>query len=715
MSQRSVRDLSDVAALTPGLNFEAYLGGSGTPVIRGAAQSRITDLDQNVSVFFDNVYLPRQYAVSPGVIGLERVEIVKGPQSALYGRNAFSGAINYVAKKPGDRFQASAEGTVGGDARYDVLADISGPLVAAKLFARIGVGYSTFDGDAHNDHPNAGVHIPGGSSGKLGGWDDRSYQARLVWQPTENLELDAGYYHFRILTETPAIVRVQQSTNDTNCGATLAGGRKALYCGELRTAFSPLAGDTIKGDTVVDPRGIGLSLTSNIGHASVSWKPTDTLRIVYEYGKLTARGISGGGSDRDPILGSVNPFNPAVRGNQWQVSPVTDDIYHQNELRVEWAVTPGLDLMLGAFKSQLTDFDQFPLSFGIPLLGTTAPNIFGPGFLNLVAARTTVDAKAVFGRVNWRITDRLRLGVEARYAKEDKTAVNGPTAFVPAVTTLNGSWSQTTPRVSLDYKLTPRNMVYVTAAKGAKSGGFNTNSFVASQRSFEQDTNWTYELGSKNEFMHGTLRFNAALFFIDWSNQQVNCSALGAPPGVTVPVLICNLGKASVKGAEFDTTYAPVEQFTAALGVSYNDATYGSGVVDQQLANFRYCDGVVCPANGAIGGKQLLRQSKVQASLDAEYRWPLGSMLKAYFGGDVTYKSKQYADDQILAYLPARSLTTLRAGVRGDAWDAYLWAKNVFDLNYAASSYAIVAATDVQYVPIRGPQRTFGLTARYRF
>jgi iron complex outermembrane receptor protein len=150
MRERQVRDVSDIAALTPGLNFEAYIGGAGTPVIRGASQQRISDLDQNVSTFFDGIFLPRQYSINPGVIGLERVEVVKGPQSALYGRNAFSGAINYVARKPGNEWRGSVEGTVGLYERFDVIAEAGGPLIKDKLFVQFGVGISKFDGDQIN-------------------------------------------------------------------------------------------------------------------------------------------------------------------------------------------------------------------------------------------------------------------------------------------------------------------------------------------------------------------------------------------------------------------------------------------------------------------------------------------------------------------------------------------------------------------------------------
>lgn len=715
MAERTVRSLSDIAALTPGLNFEDYLGGNGTPVIRGAAQARIQDLDQNVSSFYDGIYLPRQYLVNPGVMGLERVEVVKGPQSALYGRNAFMGAINYVTKKPDDRWRGALEATVGADERYDIIGDLSGPIIPGKLFARIGGGYSEFDGDIENGHPNAGARIPNGSTGNLNGWKNAAVQARVVFRPVDSLELDASVSRLSVFQETPALVRVQRSTGDTNCGS-LINGRYTLYCGELPWRFGPLPGNTTDAAAVADPRGFGIDANSTIARGHLEWRPRESLGFVYEYGRLTARALGGGASDRDPILGSVNIFAPtAPRGNQFQLSPAGDLAYTSNELRVELAAGKRLSLMLGAFTSELKDFDFFPFNAGLPLLGTAPADIGQPGWFILSSGRTTVDAEAIFGRVNWRLSDALRLGFEARYAEEEKTLVSGPTSFSPAVRALNGTWNQFTPRISLDYKLTSSHMLYLTGAKGAKSGGFNLSALIPQQFTFEEDENWTYELGSKNTFLGGRLRLNAALFHIDWKNQQVSCSALGSQIGITPPAVICNLGEASIQGIEVDAAYAATDRLTLTLGASYNDATYDDGVVNQRVRDFGSCDDITCPRSGAIGGNELARQSKVQAVAGVQLEQPLTSKLGLFVNGDASYKSKQYADDLNLAYLPARTLANLRLGLRGEQWELAAWAKNLFDERYPASAFFILVGTETQYVPIVGRGRTYGLTARFSF
>ena len=712
MAQRQVRDTKDIAALTPGLNFEGYLGASGTPVIRGASQQRITDLDQNVSSFFDGIYLPRAYAVNLGVIGLERVEVVKGPQSALYGRNAFMGAINYVSKKPGNDWAATVELTGGLYERFDVLADASGPLVKDKLFVRVGFGLSKFDGDQINGNPNANADISPGSPGRVNGWDNKSYQGRLIFKPTDTISLDFGFYRFEVFQETPAIVRLNRSFGDTNCGATLSTGRRSFYCGALPYRFSPLPGGAQPSVANVDPRGYGLDSTSTILVGKAAWQPSDQFSFSYDYGRVKSDAISGGGSDRDPVLGSANIFVPtAPRGNQFQISPVGNVSYWSHELRAEYSPVSSLTLMIGGLKSKLNDFDEFPIAGGLPLLGTAPFDIRSSDFRFLSRGRTIVDTKAVFGSVNWQATDKLRFAAEARYQAEDKMLTSGTTT----IRVLTGTWHQFTPRFTVDYKINPDSLVYVTAAKGEKSGGFNTSAILPAQFSFDTDHNWTYEVGLKNELLDGKIRLNAAAFYVDWANRQVTCSASGAAPGAIGPGVVCNIGKSTVKGFELSSTWVAAKGLNINAGIAYNDAHYANGVIDQRLRDFAVCDGIVCAVNGDVSGKQLERQSKLQASFGTDYTVSLGGKLSGFAGIDANYKSKQFSDTANAAFLPARWLVDARVGVRSDAWTVTLWAKNLLNLQYAAASFFTLAATDTSYVPIKGANRTAGLTAKYNF
>lgn len=721
MRQRQVRDLADISKLAPGLNFEAYLGGNGTPVIRGASQQRISDLDQNVSTFFDGIFLPRSYVINLGVIGLERVEVVKGPQSALYGRNAFSGAVNYIPRKPGNELRGSVEGTVGLYERFDAIAEVGGPLIEDKVFVQLGLGISSFDGDQINGHPNAGVDISPGSPGRLGGWDNKSFQARVVLTPTDTLSFDFGAYHFNTLIETPAVIQRKRGDGPaigaTNCGS-IIGGNRALYCGELPFRFQPLPGGADPSVANVDPRNIGLDSKSTLLVGKADWEATDGLTISYNYGYVESDVVSGGSSDTDPVKGTFNPFNPPVVGNQFQITPVGDVKYWSHEVRAEYAPTDGLAVMFGGIYSKLKDFDTFPLAFGLPLLDTQPFDVNSAAFLRLTRVSSLVKTKAIFGRINLDATDRLRFGVEARYQWEEKSVTSGPTAFNPAVSNLDGDWEQFTPRFTVDYNLTDDNLIYASIANGKKAGGFNGAAFVEAEKTFDPDNNWTYEIGVKNQFLNGALTVNAALFYIDWSNRQVSVSGTPDPTatiGIVGPSIIGNAGPSSVKGFEVDTNWIVTENVALRAGFSFNDAKYDDGVTDDRIRDIGFCDNIVCSANGDIGGNQLERQSKVQGLVGADFNAPISGNIEGFAGFDLSYKSKQFSDSVNLAFLPDRTLVDARFGIRGDAWSLTAWAKNLFNKQYASSAFAILLASDSVYVPIKGPNRTAGLTGRFNF
>ena len=182
IERRGLQELDDVARFTPGFSFEDFSGGFAQPVIRGQATSRVTALESNVSSFFDGVYIPRSWAVDVGTANLERVEVVKGPQSARYGRNAFSGAINYVPRKASldGEISGEIEATVGIDERYDLGAFIN--FSVNDWFALAGsYNYSSYDGSWENSHPFADLDLPGpGTEGNIGGWDNRSISVSAI-------------------------------------------------------------------------------------------------------------------------------------------------------------------------------------------------------------------------------------------------------------------------------------------------------------------------------------------------------------------------------------------------------------------------------------------------------------------------------------------------------------------------------------------------------
>lgn len=721
MERRNFRELEDIALATPGLSFEDYNGGFGVPVIRGGSQLRIQDLDATTSVYLDGIYLARQYAIDIGLAALERIEVVKGPQSALFGRNAFLGAINYVSGRPTDELALEFGGTIGSDERYDIHGEVSGPILGDRLKGRLLMAYSEFDGTFSNSFDTVDGRNYGkrGTTDNLGGYENQVVGINLESQLTDALSIQLDYYNFQNFQEARPTIRTEASFGDTNCSPTFGPGNlNRFYCGEIPQKFSPLPGGSPAGTKyTVDPRAFGMDAETDFFHATARYVFNDSWSAVYQFGYTDSEVISAGSNDRDPALGSVSGGNPVMGVN---VTPAGTNEYNSHELRVEfnegqWSA------MLGLFSAKIEDFDLFdfasapfrdPEPFNIsPKTGLNCPSC--PSVLALTRAATDVNTKAVFGRLGWESADSLwRLGVEARFQDEEKKL--DPATLNPASAQFKDSWKTFTPRFTVDYRLADDQLLYASLARGAKSGGFNNTVFDESQRAFDPDKNWTVELGSKNLLLDGSLQLNAAVYYTDWKDLQINSSPIGIPEGVTPPAIVANTGGAKIWGAEVEGIWFATDMLSFDYAVSYSNAEYKGGSKSARIGLTGSCDGIVCPADGSIGGNQLQRQPAFQMNIGAALTGSLADNWDWYARADVSHQTKQYMDELNLAWLPDRTLVNMRLEVSKGPMTASLWVKNLFDEEYAANGFFIATPFGTSYTPILGDLRTYGLSVSYR-
>jgi iron complex outermembrane recepter protein len=221
LSKRSVNDMRDVARLTPGFVFEEYSGSSNTsPVIRGATQIA-GSTEQPVSFFLDGVYLPRSYVTDIGFTGIERIEIVKGPQSARYGRNAFMGAVNYIARKSGDEWQAELQGTLGSFSRRDFGGSFSGPLIEGKVGVIASANRSEFDGSWKNPHGFCDIGFDLGTDCRVGGYEKTTYSLGTTITPVDDLAININYFNIESKKEQLAksvFGELNHNSGVMNCG-----------------------------------------------------------------------------------------------------------------------------------------------------------------------------------------------------------------------------------------------------------------------------------------------------------------------------------------------------------------------------------------------------------------------------------------------------------------------------------------------------------------
>lgn len=701
MQRRSISELEDVALQTPGLVFEDFSnGGFGTPTIRGATQFAITSLEQNVSVFLDGVYIPRQYAFDLGSMNLERIEVVKGPQSALYGANAFAGAINYISTNRSlTETSASAELEVSQNGGFDISGKISAPLYPDILSVRLGLGHSRFGGDWENGHPNADADISPGSKGKLGGYEKTNVQVGLSFKPVDAVKIDFDYYHFDTSSETRAQFRITRTNGDTNCSPAVVFGQAVnqLFCGQL--PLGPVTGEGI----IIDPRSYGLESDTSVIRGHVSVNLTDQVTADYQFGRVEGDVFSAGGVDRDAIGGT---FFGGQNINIFSLLPVGNFKYDSHELRLQYQSDSGFYAMVGGFYQDGSDLENGGNAF-VELGGLTPITQANSGLAPSTNFQDTT-AKAIFGRIAVPLMDeRLTFEIEARYTDEKKT--------LPTLPDYTDKYF--TPRASIDYKVTDDNLIYVSAAKGVKSGGINTfnlDILEPEEVFYGPDTNWTYEIGTKNVFMDGRVTLNAALFYIDWSNLQLTTQPINGTPntrGITT-----NIGGASSKGAELEVVAEIVEGIELNAGIAYIDATYDEGTTAQRVTRANLCNlGTECAEDGDIGGNELQRTSKVQWNIGASAEAPISDAIDFFGRVDVAGQSKQFVSEVNVTTIQPRTLVNGRLGVRGDNWSASIWAKNLFDQKYVSNAFFIALPFGVDYVPTLGNRRRVGATLTFDY
>ncbi len=222
IEEARIENLDDVASLTPGLNFFSSNGDAlPVPVIRGVAPTDIFG-ETNAAIFVDGVYVAGREGLNFSILDVERIEIVKGPQSALYGRNAFSGAINYVSKRPADVFESSALATLGNDGRRQVKGDIGGPLIEDFLHAKLTAGYDTWNGSYGN---------PIGSE-DLGGYTYKNVVLAVDFMPTDNLTIQFNGYGSDDHINSSPITGLPANCENVGDDAGLFM-RLANWCGDL--------------------------------------------------------------------------------------------------------------------------------------------------------------------------------------------------------------------------------------------------------------------------------------------------------------------------------------------------------------------------------------------------------------------------------------------------------------------------------------------------
>jgi iron complex outermembrane receptor protein len=435
IERQGLNDLTDISEATVGFNYEQLSGAIVQPSIRGQTNLRVDAPVQNVAFYIDGVYLQRGYLVDQSLLELQRIEIIKGPQSALYGRNAFAGAVNMVLRAPDlDNMFGKVSATVGTDERYDIRGSVSLPIIPGRLAVFGSAAHSQFDGTWRNNYrvgdigPNSKGAI---TKGNVGGFNKESYHVGVRARPIDWLTFDGFYIRTDRLIEaspsyTTGTTGLSSTINTLNCSP--VSGQNRLSCGQLTSDVRLFPGETRAPGIVVDPRALGLKGPTDLFSGKVTAELNEAFEISYQYAQSKAKIRGRGSVSRDPTtpfiflgqnLGALfdaSGSDSSFKGESHQARISFDD---RGPLRaffgIEYAETK--DINSNAVETAPVGNlnpppDVFiPIGPGLPV----PPNYFSP--LNIVRRigylQRDEDIYSAFAFLEWSPTEQFTISARA--------------------------------------------------------------------------------------------------------------------------------------------------------------------------------------------------------------------------------------------------------------------------------------------------------------
>ncbi|MGE0581934.1 MAG: TonB-dependent receptor [Steroidobacteraceae bacterium] len=647
--------MKDIATQTPNVRINETLANSIPNVsIRGIG---LNDYAANnnpaAGIYVDEVYLVSPAMLTFQLFDVERVEVLKGPQGTLFGRNTTAGTVNFVSRKPTDQFEASASLDYG---RYDygrAEGAISGPL-GDKLSARLAV-QTTQQDDGYQTNRLTGKHV--------GDIDRTSWRGLLQWQPTDSLDVLLNVHGGRDRSDV-SLVKIDNPFSTEDDGDT----------------------DPYRSGASVDPR---MDLELKGAALTANWSISDALTFtsVTGYDEFKRLHVE----DRDAT--SLIQLDGTFRNRIEQFSQEARLTYVGTELVLTGGAFYGTDTV--------DTRDRFDASDLLPLLGLAGVDAIGNEYSQ--ETRST----ALFLNSEWRFNPAWRLNAGARYTNEKKEFSNAFTYLIAGGAELqvfppvanDYDIEDVSGKIGLDYTGFADTLLYASLSRGFKSGGFQGQLTFnpADLQAFDDESLLAYELGAKKRLLDGRMQLNASVFYYDYSDMQFYGGLFDSPLGTLFG--ITNVGDAEILGGEFDLWWKPTAGLDVRLGVGLLDTKITKSVVA-----------------GVAEGSKLPNSPDFTLNGLVRYQWPIAAGLRADVTLSGNYQDDLSFDivrDPPQAHERGYFLADARIGIGADddRWNAYLWAKNLADERYRTQ----VLFSSVGYGATYGPPRTYGVGVSVSF
>lgn len=705
--------LMQVQAQVPSLSITAINPNNTNVNIRGLGANAFLSnvgLENGVGVHVDGVYLARPAQATFELVDLDRIEVLRGPQGTLFGKNTTAGAINIVTRQPGFDFDAGLDLTYGNYDYYQVRGTVSGPL-SDKLAARLSFSQTERDGFLDN---------------VLTGADQNDLKSRTV---RGQVQLNANdSISFRLIGD--------YSDQDSKCCV-----NSLARLVDTRVDGSPL------------PNGYYDRL-ARFGYSSLPFRPfsrktdADSAYLVEQ----KQYGVSG---ELNIDLGD-HQVTSITSWRKWTYDPETDvdgiglsvfkaarqaidDRQFTQELRLASTGKQVVDYVVGLYYydhdidvAQSTHYGEDAPAFGLGSANAVTVAALDD-FEILTDSRLRAKSYAAFGQATWNITDALNVTGGLRYNHETKRghlnqtqsggaglSLLAPEVAGPAqgirdqfgrVTAFSARTREKglTGQINIAYEFAPDALGYFTYAHGLKSGGINlTNLPAGVAPAIRPEKVDHFELGVKSTLLERRLTLNAALFQTQIKDYQTTILDVDRSASY-----LQNAGKVRSRGFEVESWLRPLDGLALRAAVTY---------VDAKLLSFTNAP---CPIEYIqlqticdLSGTRLPGSAKWSVALGGDYTTDVSEALQAYIGVDYNYRSSVFTSSNAAraTLVPGYGLVNARVGVkaRDGRWDASLWARNLLDKNYF-TSLTVAGFNSGAVMGLVGDPATYGVTVRVKY
>ena len=672
LRNQQISDVSQIAMQVPSFTFQSQNALESEMFIRGVGSARLNSAtsDPSIGTFLDEIYIGRRGVATPPIFDLERIEVLRGPQGTIFGKNVVGGAINMITAKPTQEFDAGASVAVGNYSTIMADGFVSGPI-NEKLSARIAVNREQHDGYAHNVIRNE----------ELEDLTSTAVRGTLLWEINDDMRLTV----VADASKTDSGGSSRHAVDDPNSPG--FGFITPNISTDPRTNYSPYEQYANRKTS-----GLMARFEWDIGNMSLVY--LSGLRNGEGHIAWTQAGAGSPPSITDSTLRQYEDYKGLTQEVRLQSDP---------DKRLRWST--------GAYFLR-EDVKRSSRNTAISFLpggpGSTRDTLDGD---NQFIASSKTQSYGVFGEFDFDLRENLTLSVGGRYSIDEKKLDSraeilslGPDGdlYSPAPLLeeyrINPSkdWSQFTPRIALEWKPTDDILVYGAYSTGYKGGGWQgaTPDRAAAQKAYDPEHANSYELGVKADWMNGRLRTNIAAFRTDFEDLQVELL-----DDVALTLVVANAANAVIQGLELEFKVRATHWLTLSASGSYIDATYKDYIDPLRGVNY--------------GGNRIQRTPEYQYSLSADIDYPIHEKFNFIASANYSHQDTMFWGPENTNREPSYGMMNGRIGVAAPdgRWSLTVWGRNFTDELYRTS--VIPFAGDE--VSLFGAPKTYGLRLAVRY